>query len=164
MTFKNNSLLAHLIITAVIILTACQKSNQNKEISEVKNKTISSEIEKLSIDTFSTFPSEINGCSCYFSNDLVEFRKEKYIFIEGTEGNAFLKINGKLTKFTLTNVKEIDPLNSVSKYKGKNLNMTLETKDGKQNGDETSLKTGKIILTDQNKNTITKTFIGECGC
>jgi hypothetical protein len=42
--------------------------------------------------------------------------------------------------------------------------MTIESKDGIQNGDETWLKTGTIKLTDKNGKTITKTFYGECGC
>lgn len=77
---------------------------------------------------------------------------------------SFLKINGVLTKFTQTDFKEIDSTLTIAKAKNDKYEMTIETKDGKQNGDETYLKTGTIKLTDKNGTTITKTFYGECGC
>ena len=77
---------------------------------------------------------------------------------------SFLKINGVLTKFTQTDFQEVDSLNAIAKYKADHYIMTIESQNGKQNGDETWLKTGKIKLTDQNGKTITKTFYGECGC
>ncbi|KUJ63234.1 hypothetical protein AR687_03510 [Flavobacteriaceae bacterium CRH] len=160
MILKNKFILTNLIV--IIILTSCQRSNLKKNVSQVKNKTITNSV--FSIDTFSTFPQEIDGCSCYFSNDSIEFKKGEYIYMEDSEGTSFLKINGVLTKFTLIDAEEIDSLNTLSKYKGRSLNITLETKDGKQSGDETYLKTGKIKLTNNNGKTITKTFYGECGC
>ncbi|KQX08878.1 hypothetical protein ASC72_04855 [Flavobacterium sp. Root420] len=157
---KNKFIPTTLIV--IIILTSCQRNNFNKNISQKKNTTTSNSA--LSIDTFSTFPPEIDGCSCYFSNDSLEFKKEKYIYINNFAETSFLKVNGILTKFIQTDFKEIDSLNTIAKYKSGNLNMTLEVKDGKQNGDETYLKTGKIKLTNNNGKTIIKAFYGECGC
>ncbi|WP_316635153.1 hypothetical protein [uncultured Flavobacterium sp.] len=162
MILKNKFILSSLIVM-IIILASCQKNNLNKDISQTKDKTIEKQV-ALSIDTFSTFPPEIDGCSCYFSNDSIEFKQEKYIFMNDFAETSFLKINGILTKFTQIDFKEIDSLNTIARYKSGNLNMTIELKDGKQNGDETYLKTGKIKLTNKNGKTITKTFYGECGC
>ena len=146
------------------MLASCQKNNLKKDTSTIKNKTIGNEIEKLSIDTFSTFPPEIDGCSCYFSNDSIEFKRGEYIYMEDYEGTSFLKINGTLIKFNIIDAKEIDSLNTKTRYKSRDLNMTIELKQGKQNGDETYLKTCKIKLTNKNGKTITKSFYGECGC
>ncbi|OMQ08467.1 hypothetical protein [[Flexibacter] sp. ATCC 35103] len=161
MTLKNKLIPISLIL-AIMIFVSCQRNNLNNNPSQAKNTKINKR--EFSIDTFSTFPPEINGCSCYFSNDSIEFKKGGYIYIEDFEGTSFLKINGTLTKFILTDAKEIDSLTTLSKYKSKSLNMTLEIKDGKQSGDETSLKTGKITITDKKGKIITKTFYGECGC
>ena len=146
------------------MLASCQKNNLKKDIFTIKNKTIGNEIEKLTIDTFSTFPPEIDGCSCYFSNDSIEFKRGEYIYMEDYEGTSFLKINGTLIKFNIIDAKEIDSLNTKTRYKSSDLNMTIELKQGKQNGDETYLKTGKIKLTNKNGKTITKSLYGECGC
>jgi len=159
-----NKFIAINFIVSIIILGSCQRKNITKDVSTIENKAINSESGKFSIDTFSTFPPEIEGCSCYFSNDSIEFKKGEYIYMENSEGTSFLKINNVLTKFTMVDAEEVDSLNTIARYKSKNLNITIELKDGKQNGDETSLKTGKIKLTNNNGKTITKTFYGECGC
>ena len=69
-----------------------------------------------------------------------------------------------MIKFTQTEFKEIVKGNVKAKYKSDNFEMTIEVKDGIQNGDETRLKTGSITLTDKTGKTVTKTFYGECGC
>jgi hypothetical protein len=152
------------LLTAVMLtfLFACGQSNSNKSVTQTDN--IKPDELTLTIDTFSTFPPEIDGCSCYFSNDSTEFKKSEYIYMNDYAQTSFLKISGVLTKFTQTDFKEIDSLNVKAKYKSDNYEMTIESKDGIQNGDETWLKTGTIKLTDKKGKTITKTFYGECGC
>ena len=118
----------------------------------------------LTVDTFSTFPPEIDGCSCYFSTDSIAFKKNEYIYINDFAQTSFLKINGVLTKFIKTDFKQIGSLNIKAKYINDNYEMTIEFRDGVQNGDETWLKTGTINLTNKKGRTITKTFYGECGC
>ncbi len=120
--------------------------------------------DKLTIDSFTTFPPEIQGCSCYFSNDSVEFKNKKYIYANDFAQLSFLKINGIITKFKMTAFKQSDNGNTLATYKADNYDMTIEVKNGKQSGDETSLKTGTIKLTDKKGKALTKSFYGECGC
>lgn len=118
----------------------------------------------MKIDTFSTFPPEIDGCSCYFSSDSIEFNKGVYIYMNDYAQTSFMKINGVLTKFIQTDFKKNDSFNIKAIYKSDKIEMTIESKDGKQNGDETWLKTGTIKLKQQNGKIISKSFYGECGC
>ncbi len=161
MKFKNKNLPTFLTVIMLTFLFACGQSNTNEKannaVSNTDNRT-------LSIDTFSTFPPEIDGCSCYFSNDSTELQKHNYIYANDYAETSFLKINGVMIKFTQTDFKEIDSLNVKAKYKSDNYELTIESKDGIQNGDETRLKSGIIKLTDKKGKTLTKTFYGECGC
>jgi hypothetical protein len=126
--------------------------------SQVRNELI------LSIDTFSAFPPEIDGCSCYFSNDSTEFKQRKYIYMNDNGQTSFLKINGALTKFTQTSFKEIDKTTTLFTSKSDKYDMTIKIISGAKSGDESSLMSGTIKLMDQTGKTITKTFFGECGC
>ena len=159
MTFKNQFLQTILLLVALTFFFACGQNdnNNNNNVAQTDNQV-------LTIDTFATFPPEIDGCSCYFSNDSTELKNHIYIYANDYAETSFLKINGVMTKFTQIDFKEIDTLNVVAKYKSDNYEMTIDSKDGLQNGDETWLKTGTIKLTDKKGKTITKTFYGECGC
>jgi len=155
----------HSSVLTIIILTllfSCGQTRTKKEVSHIESKSI--EQQSFSIDTFSDFPQEIDGCSCYFSNDSTDFYNKKFIYVNDFAQTSFLKINGVMTKFTQTEYKEIEEENVKAKYTSDNFEMTIEVKDGIQNGDETMLKTGTITLTDKNGKTVTKTFYGECGC
>jgi len=145
-------------VFSLTLLFACGPENSNI----IETSTVSDQ--PLSIDTFSTFPNEINGCSCYFSNDSIEFKKGEYIYMNDFAETSFLKINGVLTKFTQTDFIEVNKANTKAKYKSGNYEMTIEVKNGKESGDETMLKSGTIILTDKNGKSVTKVFYGECGC
>ena len=173
MILKNKFLTIFLSMAILILLFACgqqNKPNKNAEQTDdiPRNDQESDNVEtssrEITIDTFSAFPPEIDGCSCYFSNDSIEFKKRHYIYMNNYAETSFLKINGNLTKFTQTNFKQIHSLNTIARYKSDNYEMTIESKNGIQNGDETSLETGTIKLTDKNGKTIRKTFYGECGC
>ena len=146
----------------LIFLFACGQISSNKSVTQTDN--INPDEEELTIDTFSTFPPEIDGCSCYFSNDSTEFNKSEYIYMNDFAQTSFLKINGVLTKFTQTDFKEVSKTTTVAKAKSDKYEMTIEVIDGKQSGDETSLKSGTIKLKNKNGITITKIFYGECGC
>ncbi len=162
MTFKHKFLSSFLTAITLTFLIACRQGNSNKNVTQ--SEKIKFDDQALTIDNFSTFPPEIDGCSCYFSNDSTEFKKGEYVYMNDYAQTSFLKINGILTKFTQTDFKEIDSLRVKAKYKSDNYEMTIDTKDGIQNGDETWLKTGTIKLTDKKGKTVTKTFYGECGC
>jgi len=118
----------------------------------------------LTIDTFSSFPPEIEGCSCYFSNNPTELKKEKYIYVNDFAQTSFLKINGVMSKFTQIEYKKINKTTIIAKFKSMNYEMIIEVKDEKKSGEETSIKTGTITLTDKKGNIIMRNFYGECGC
>lgn len=162
MRFKNKFLPTFLTASMLVFLFACGQNNSANRVTQTDSK-IADDLTST-IDSFSTFPPEIDGCSCYFSNDPTEFKKGEYIYMNDYAQISFLKINGILTKFTQTDVNEIDSLNTIAKYKSANYEMSIETKDGIQNGDETWLKTGTIKLTDKEGKTLTTAFYGECGC
>lgn len=130
----------------------------NDSLIEWKNK------HNLTIDTFSTFPPEIDGCSCYFSNNSTEFKKDKYIYVNDFAQTSFLKINGVMTKFNQTFFTKVNKTTSIAKAKSNNYEISIEVIEGASNGDETSLITGTIKLKDRSGKTLTKTFYGECGC
>lgn len=118
----------------------------------------------LKLNTFSTFPPEIEGCSCYFSNDSLEFKEGNYIYMNDYGTTSFLKINGVLTRFNQTDYKVGDDKIKYIEGNSEKYKFELEIIDVEKNGDETSLKKGTIILFDKKGNKIIKTFYGECGC
>ena len=150
MTLKNQFLPIYFSIIILTVLSACGHSQTNEP--------------GLTIGTFSTLPPEIEGCSCYFSTDSTEFRHGVYIYINDFAQISFLKINGIMTEFTQIDFKKVDETTTIAKAKSELYEMTIEVKDGKQSGEETSVKFGKIKLTDKTGRTVTKTFYGECEC
>lgn len=165
---RNLNLFVLLTLTTIFLIACGQKKGNNTttldSISLVfEKKETTQNIEPLRIDTFSTFPDEIDGCSCYFSNDSTEFQQGKYIYMNDYAEISFMKINGKLTKFSQTEFKEVNKT-IVAKFISKKYDLNIEVKRGKQNGEETTLQSGTIKLNDKRGNTITITFYGECGC
>jgi len=121
-------------------------------------------LNNLTIDTFTTFPSEIDGCSCYFSNNSKEFKKQVYIYVNDYGNISFLKINGKLTKFTQTDFKEIDDHTIEVKATSGDYEFMMTVKHLEQSENKTIFQSGVITLTDKKGRKITKSFYGECGC
>ncbi|MEO5643651.1 MAG: hypothetical protein ABIQ40_06425 [Bacteroidia bacterium] len=110
------------------------------------------------IETFTEFPPEIEGCSCYFSNDKSGFEKHEYIYAYDYGKTSFIRINGAFIKFTQTKSSQTGKKILTEWYTSNDYEMMIEIKDGERNGDETSLKSGTIKLTDKGGNTITKIF------
>lgn len=161
MKYKHISLIIIWITATLTIMYACGQSSVKKD-PNVNDSTITEN--KLTIDTFSTFPLEIDGCSCYFSNDSNEFKKQVYIYVNDFAQTSFLKINGVMTKFTQIDFKNIDDKTTEAKAVSGDYKLTIKVIHGEQSGNETSLQSGTIILTDNKGNKIAKTFYGECGC
>ena len=61
----------------------------------------STSAKEIALDSFSEFPPEIDGCACYFSDSEEEFKKSTYIYTDDYGKNAFVSINGVMTKFEL---------------------------------------------------------------
>ncbi|MEO8173644.1 MAG: hypothetical protein ABI581_11195 [Sediminibacterium sp.] len=150
------------LISTVTFILACDQVDNSKKVNNSETKLLSKGL--LSLDTFSVFPPEIDGCSCYFSNSETEFKDNKYIYLNDFASISFLKINGVITKFKQVSFEIKSGSVTVAKYKNENYDMVIEVIDGKQSGEETSIKTGTIKLTNKKGETISRTFFGECGC
>jgi hypothetical protein len=120
--------------------------------------------DELSIDSFSKFPSEIDGCSCYFSNDSNEFKVGKYIYVNDFADISFLKINGEMTKFKQTKYSTIDSLTTEVQASEGEYELIIRISKGRETGEETQLQTGTLILKSKRGKKIVKSFYGECGC
>ena len=124
----------------------------------------------LSIDTFSEIPDDVDGCSCTFSNDSIEYNKKQYIFTSDITKVLYMKINGKMIKFNLNNDGSVE-MNSIphagSKIKIENslYKIVIEYDKVIEAGYETRAMTGTIQLTDiKSGNTVVKKIFGVCGC
>ena len=155
-----------LLVTSIISCGQNDISVEKSTASNIKIENLNDSIidQPILVDTFSNFPPEIDGCSCYFSNDSTEFKKGQYIYMNDFAQTSFLKINGVLTKFIQTEFKKVNAQTTIAKAKSDKYEILIEVKDGIQNGEETSLKSGTIKVTDKKGKTTIKTFYGECGC
>jgi len=142
---------------------SCGQQNSTINNSQSDNLIITNK--SLTIDTFSVIPHEVlEGCGCYYSNDSLEYKQNKFIYANGDEESSFLKINGEITKFTSTDFKQLDDGSTITNYKSDNYLMTIQSKDGNPIGDEAWLSTGTIKLTNKTGKILMKKFYGICGC
>ncbi|WP_338789864.1 hypothetical protein [Bernardetia sp. MNP-M8] len=176
-----NTLLKKILFCfSILLFTACNSKKETTtsdvdsttETSILREEIIEEEIVEepaFSIDTFSDFPPEIDGCSCYFSKNEADFKGgKKYSYMDNYEKIAFVKIDGVLVKFVQTNSEMVTETHYKNTYKSENAthNYTLETETEResQNGDETFLYTGTLKVTNQEGKSVKESFIGECGC
>lgn len=107
----------------------------------------------LKLTKINGFPSEIDGCSCYFAENQEDFDQKKFIYLDTYyEGTGFISINDELIKIDLEN----------TDYN--NFDIKIEFKSNKQKGAETWWKTGSLTVKTKNGETIKSDFVGQCGC
>ena len=181
MTFQNRFLTNCLVLTILAFLAACGNNNANESTAKadtqktadtpvVVQKNTTPEVPQktddpaLVMQSFKTFPPEVEGCMCYFSSDSAAFKAREYIYADNYDKLSFLKINGNWVKFTQTATKELDKNTTINEAKSEDYEMTLEIKNGPQKGEEVWLKVGIITLKHKNGNMVKKSFFGECGC
>jgi len=129
-------------------------------------ETITNEvIEELNVefDSFSEFPKEIDGCSCYFSETPEDFKNGNYVFVDdfGME-NAFMRLNGEEINFKLIDSKFDDDV-SINNYISEDYLLELSFKETGQI-DETFQQEVQMKLAFPTGAFLTKTIYGECGC
>jgi hypothetical protein len=119
----------------------------------------------LVIDTFSKFPPEISGCGCYSSNNQNEFKANKFIYANDYGENAFISINGKMTKFKLEKANKLKNNHTISIGISEDKQYTLII-DSIETGqiDETTQDKGILTLKSKDGGEVTKNIVGECGC
>ena len=117
----------------------------------------------IKLDYFKETPTEIDGCSGSFTYDSVSLKQEKYIVITNLQKLAFIRINGQTIKLTLYVKKHPSVKKFIESYKGGGYTMILTTVEGKQTGDETSLSSGTMEISNGSDKLIIKIH-GEGGC
>ncbi|MFP5042561.1 hypothetical protein [Parasediminibacterium sp. JCM 36343] len=153
-----------LVTTSLTLLLSFVYGHGKKQYLNNKQQPLTNKEFKITIDVFSTFPPEIDGCSCCFSNNAKEFKKKQYMYLNDFAQISFLKINGVLTKFMQTSYRKMNKTTTIAKAKSKNYELAIEIKTTMPSGEEASLCTGIIIITDKKGNKVVKEFYGECGC
>ena len=118
-------------------------------------------VEQVTLENFSEFPPEIDGCSCYFSGNKEDFKQGDYLFISNYEKLAFVKIEDELIRFKMIEEKE-ESYNTIWQDEGGRI-MVLETVEMGQ-VDETWQYEGVLTLMKENIPIYKRTINGECGC
>lgn len=142
------------------VLLGCGQNSQHSNVPPSDN--IKLQEMELSIDTFSTFPAEIDGCACYFSNNEKEFLNHTYIYADDYRDIAFISINGVMTKFKLS-TSDISADRTIETFINDEYRVTVNVKQVGQL-DETVQKEGALTITHKDGKEIIKKIYGECGC
>ena len=152
-----------------MMIISCKKENPVSDNSTptetMKVDSVSSKIlqtsDDLNLQTFG-FPPEIDGCSCYFSKNKVDFENEKYIYIDDYGKNAFIKMNNKLQKISIKD-DDFDPENFQKEFKNEELSIKISGKKVKEL-EEVMMFEGSMEVTLKNGKKSTVQIYGECGC
>jgi len=147
-------------ILLVLVLIACNSRTtlNNKEDTTHQNERStkqSQEAIKVSLDTFSGLPKEIDGCSCDFYASREDKKAGKYIFVNDFAKLAFVSINGKIEKFML---KEHQEGSDSYLYFNETYYLEIKVTKEESGGDELTNEEGILTLK------VEKRFIGSCGC
>lgn len=143
------------------LLFACGQNTGDKKTSAVENPPPAAD--QIVIDTFSTFPPEIDGCACYFSNDETEFKKQVYIYVDNFEKTAWITLNGTLTEFELDKTETVSEKRAVSTYKNDRFELIIDLKQTGQ-VEETWQFMGTMTVKSASGKELAKNLVGECGC
>jgi len=159
----NFTLQPYCYIAALVLLVSCREKEQ-QSIAFATALPEPKQPDMLFISSFSEVPEDIDDCICSFSNDSIDFKVGKLIYLNNNWSTSFVKVNGVMTRFTEINHQETDSLHTISTYDNPNYELILKVESKGKNGNEPSRKTGTLRLTDNDGKTIEKTFYGECGC
>lgn len=168
----------------VLLISSCGSKNEiatdqkiaktndlkpHKEKSDHTNKSINNvKKDVLSLDDFSGIPSEIDGCSCYFSKTDTKFKENVYVFAAGFDSIGFVSINKKLVRLNLVST-EREPnsfgdYDHFDVYESDLYKITVDVKFKKYNGEETWWNYGTIVIETKDGQKVSEKFVGECGC
>jgi len=151
-----------LIFASLILFwIGCGQKTEDKKTTAAENAAVASD--QITIDTFSAFPPEIDGCACYFSNNETEFKKQVYIYVDNFEKTAWVTLNGALTEFELDKTETLSEKRAVSSYKNERFELII---DLMQTGEveETWQFMGTMTIKTRSGKEFVKNLVGECGC
>ena len=155
-----------------MLLFACNPEASQSQVEEKENITDKVEVTKLDqadaaslieVEAFSEFPPEIDGCACYYSANEADFTSGKYIYMDNFEKMAFMKLNGEMVTFSLSNEKYGDEAGTTQYWETEAVRLIIEKKQVGEI-DETWQQRGQILLNLPGGKTQTIDFFGECGC
>jgi len=141
---------------------AIETDSQNKTLVEseilsridsIKNQKVQLTFTNPKLTAIDGFPDEIDGCSCYFSKDSLDFKNRKYLYLDNYySGVALVKINNEIIKIDLEDETKSDF----------QVEIIFETDE--KTSSEVWWKTGIIKVTMPDGQVLTELFVGECGC
>lgn len=157
--YKRASFLLTVII-CLLLFSSCWYMNEPKVDKP--------EVQPLTIQSFSQFPSEIDGCSCYFSSNEKAFNQKQYIIVTNLDSLAFMTINNIQTKLKLikssAEANTFTDFNHVEVFGNKEYKVTIDIKYKKSTDSEVWIDEGTITITRKDGQKLVTKFYGECGC
>ena len=116
--------------------------------------------ETMKVETFTEYPSEIDGGSCAFYLNKSDKDKGCFFMVNDLCNTAYIKINGKMEVLKMENTSTESPV----KYSNSSYILTIISSENKDTTDESYTLKGKIKVENSKGETINFPFIGECGC
>lgn len=131
-----------LLILLEMSLAVCAQSNNDS----------------IKVETFTKYPSEIDGGSCAFY--LNKRDKGCFFMVNDFCDTAYLKINGKMEVLKMKNTS----IESTVEYSNSSYILTIIISEKKDTNDELHPLKGTIKVKSSKGATKSFPFIGECGC
>lgn len=159
----------------ILLFASCSSpADKNADSLQVKGMEIldsaatsASAAPGFTLDDYKGFPPEIEGCTCYFSENKEKFKNEMFLFTSNADGLGIVAINTKQVKLKQVSiVRDKDPGSNnenVSVYEGEGYKVTVRITGKERSGDEVWTNTGTITVEKDGKK-VEKSFTGECGC
>lgn len=166
---KNLRTISLAILAAMMLLNfaACKNETANKTATSTPATTPTPAVEtKITVGTFSEFPPEIDGCSCYFSQSEADFKAKKYIYVDNYENAAFVNINGTMVKVTRPDAKSEKSTNEkhvIKTFSNADYEVIVDINQVKH-VDEVWSYTGTLTIKPKTGAATTINIQGECGC
>jgi hypothetical protein len=137
------------------------ETKSTEEVAPVEN--IPSADGKITISTFTEFPPEIDGCSCYYSANESKFKSRIYLYADNLNNSAFVSINGTMTKFGLNKNDSLSPTKSRKTFSNEKYQVKIEVEQVGESG-ETWQQKGIMEIKSKTGDEMKIDIYGECGC
>lgn len=118
-----------------------------------------SKSDSLKVETFTEYPSEIDGGSCDFYINQNDMNNNRLIMVNDLGQNAYLKINGKMETLLLTSYSE-----KQMEYANSSFHVTIIVSSTETEQYESATLKGTIRIKNTKGETKSFSFIGQCGC
>lgn len=139
----------------------------NKGMQVIEEETKPDTVPDFTLDDYKGFPPEIEGCTCYFSENKEKFDKQQFLFTSNADGLCVVAINNKQLRLKQVSiVRDKDPGSNnetISGYEGEGWKVMVRITGKTRSGDEVWTNTGTITVEKDGKK-LEKSFTGECGC